>query len=156
MGTHFFEDFQLDMVITSPTRTITETDVVMFSGLSGDYNLIHTDENYAQKTHFGQRVAHGLLGLSIATGLIARTGVMDGSVVALLGINNWKFVNPIFIGDTVFARFKVTEKRVSNSNPDVGIVNRFYELVNQRGEVLQQGEMPVMVLKRSSAAAKNI
>lgn len=145
MGTLYFEDFEVGKVFETPGRTITESDVMLFAGLSGDYNILHTNEEFAKSTRFGQRVAHGMLGVSVITGLMGRTGIFEGSAVALLGINNWKFLKPIFIGDTVYVRFKITDKRLSSSNPEVGIVNRFYELINQQGEIVQQGEMPVMV-----------
>lgn len=148
MSEFYFEDFQIGMIFDSPARTITETDVVIFAGLSGDYNAIHTDEEFCKSTQFGRRVAHGLLGVSIITGLMSRTGVFEGTAIALLGINNWKFLKPIFIGDTVFVRYTITEKRVSNSNPITGIVNRSYELINQKGEVVQKGEMPVLIKRK--------
>jgi acyl dehydratase len=148
LSAFYFEDFEIGMVFDSPARTITETDVVMFAGISGDYNAIHTDEEYGKKTIFGQRVAHGLLGVSIITGLMSRTGTFEGTAIALLGINNWKFLKPVFIGDTVFVRYTITDKRASNSNPSTGIVNRLYELINQDGEVVQKGEMPVMIKRK--------
>ena len=142
------------MSFDSPARTITETDVVTFAGLSGDYNAIHTDVEFAKNTQFGQRVAHGLLGVSVITGLMSREGTFEGTAIALLGINNWKFLKPIFIGDTVFVRYTITEKRVSNSNPGTGIINRAYELINQRGEVVQKGEMPVLMKMKETVINK--
>jgi acyl dehydratase len=145
MNALYFHDFEVGRIYESPARTVTESDVSLFAGISGDYNAIHTDEEFAKKTRFGQRVAHGMLGISIVTGLMGRSGIFEGSALALLGINNWKFEQPLFIGDTIHVRFEVTEKRLSGSNPDVGILNRYFELVNQRGEIVQRGEMPVMV-----------
>jgi acyl dehydratase len=145
MSTMYYEDFEIGMEFESPGRTITETDVVMFSGLSGDFNVLHTDEEFGKKTRFGQRIAHGMLGISVVTGLMSRTGIFEGSAIALLGINNWRFMGPIFIGDTVHVRYQVMEKRLSKTNSKQGILNRYYELVNQRGEIVQKGEMPVMV-----------
>src|SRR5690349_25092217 len=85
----------------------------MFSlaGLTGDYNQIHTDADFASKTQFGQRIAHGLLGLSVATGLIMRTGFLEGTVLAFREINEWKFVKPFFIGDTVSAELTIAETK---------------------------------------------
>jgi len=83
----YFEEFSVGMSIVSPGRTITESDIVAFAGLSGDFNQIHTDAEYSQTTPFGQRVAHGLLGLSIASGLAVRTGVIEGTVLAWREIN---------------------------------------------------------------------
>lgn len=149
MEPFYFEDFELDSTFETPGRTITETDIMMFAGISGDYNALHTDEEFAKKTRFGQRIGHGLLGISIATGLMSRSGIFEGSAVALLGINNWKFLRPIFIGDTIHVRFTITEKRLSKSNNETGILNRYYELINQRNEIVQHGEMPVLIRTRS-------
>lgn len=112
----WFEEFEVGEQIISPGRTITESDIVSFAGLSGDYNQIHTNAELAGKTPFGQRVAHGLLGLSIASGLAMRTGVLEGTVIAFREINNWKFTNPIFIGDTIHAELKYTRDQTDTKN----------------------------------------
>ncbi|MEK4426119.1 MaoC/PaaZ C-terminal domain-containing protein [Solibacillus sp. FSL K6-1523] len=153
MGVLFFEDFEVGSVLETPARTITESDVLAFAGLSGDYNALHTDIETCKNTKFGQRIAHGLLGISIATGLTSRLGIFEGSAVALLGINNWKFLNPIFFGDTIHVRLTITDKRLSKSNPDTGVLSRSYEIVNQRGEVVQKGEMPVMIRTKNSVTS---
>lgn len=145
MSTMYYEDFEIGMKFDSPDRTITENDVMMFAEISGDYHPLHTDEEYGKKTRFGKRVAHGMLGISVATGLMGQTGVFEDSVIAMLGINNWAFLGPIFIGDTLSVRFTITEKRSSKSNSKAGIVNRYFELINQHGEIIQKGDMPVMV-----------
>ena len=90
----WFEEFEAGQQVITPARTITESDIVSFAGLSGDYNQIHTDAEFARTTPFGQRVAHGILGLAIASGLAMRTGVLEGTVIAFREINNWKFTNP--------------------------------------------------------------
>jgi 3-hydroxybutyryl-CoA dehydratase len=107
----YFEEFETGMRITTPGRTITESDIVSFAGLSGDYTSIHTDAVYSATTPFGQRVAHGLLVLSIASGLGARTGVLEGTVMAFREINEWKFVKPVLIGDTVHVVMIVAETK---------------------------------------------
>ena len=86
-----------------------------FSGLSGDYNPIHTDAEFAGKSHFKQRIAHGMLGLSILTGLGSRSGILDGSAIAFLGIEEWKFAGPILFGDTVHVRMTVIDVRPSST-----------------------------------------
>jgi acyl dehydratase len=141
----YFEDFKVGMEFITPGRTISEADVVMFSGISGDYNEIHTNEEFAKQTRFGTRLVHGVFGLSIVTGLMGRTGVFEGTALAMLEIKNWKFVKPIYINDTLYTKFTITETRKSQSNPSVGIVNRYFELINQHQEVVQKGEIPVMV-----------
>src|SRR4030043_2092813 len=94
----WFEEFEVGQQIITPGRTITESDIVSFAGLSGDYNQIHTDLEYAGATPFGQRVAHGLLGLAVASGLANRTGILEGTVIAFREINNWKFTRSAFMG----------------------------------------------------------
>lgn len=143
----WYEDFEIGAVVNTPSRTVTEADVVAFAGLSGDYNPIHTDAEFAKATPFGQRVAHGLLGLAIATGLSSRTGLLDGSVAAFLGMTDWKFLKPILIGDTVRLRWTVTEKRPA-SKPGLGVLKRRMEILNQRDEVVQAGDFAVMIRVR--------
>ena len=144
----WFEDFKVGEERLSPGRTITESDLVNFSGLTGDYSQVHTDEEFCKKTEFGTRIAHGLLGLSIAQGLAWRTNYTQGTGVASLGWDKWRFMRPIMIGDTVRVRWRLTEKRESRSKPGMGIITEFVELVNQRGEVVQDGEHITLLRKR--------
>jgi len=150
LGT-WFDDFEVGARRLSPGRTITEADLVNFSGLTGDFSQVHTDEEFCKKTEFGTRVAHGLLGLSIAQGLSWRTGYTQGTGVASLAWNNWNFRKPIRIGDTVRVRWHVTEKRESRSKPGMGIIVEWVELVNQHGDIVQSGEHVSMIRKRPHA-----
>ena len=109
----FFEEFQIGDATDSVGRTITEADIVNFAGISGDYNLIHTDAEYARGHLFGQRVAHGLLVLSVASGLAVRLGFMEDTIVAFRGLD-WRFTAPVFAGDTVRVRVTVEETRSWN------------------------------------------
>ena len=143
----YLEDFNPGQEFTTPARTVTEADVVAFAGLSGDYNPIHTNAEFAAGTPFKQRIAHGALGLSILTGLGSRTGILDGTVIAFLGIEEWKFSKPIFFGDTVHVRMTVIEVRPS-SKPGSGVLKRRMELVNQRGEMVQSGTFVTLVRAR--------
>jgi acyl dehydratase len=133
----YFEEFQIGDTVESAGRTVTETDIVNFAALSGDYNLIHTDAEYSKQQMFGQRVAHGLLVLSIASGMAVRLGFMEDTVMAFRGLE-WRFTAPVFIGDTV--RLRVT---VESSRPMArlggGLVNFKMEVVNQRDEVVNRG-----------------
>lgn len=144
----WYEDFVEGAERLSPGRTITETDLVAFSGLTGDFSQVHTDEEFCKKTEFGTRIAHGLLGLSIAQGLSWRTNYTQGTGVASLAWNKWTFKRPIFIGDTVRVRWRLVNKRPSGSKPGMGIITEFVELVNQRGEVVQDGEHVTMIRRR--------
>lgn len=152
MEPKFLEDLAVGDTFTGAARTLTEADVVAFAGLSGDFNPIHTDAEFAKTTPYGQRVVYGLLGISILTGLLDRSGLFSGSAIAMLGINEWKFTAPVFIGDTVHFRLKITDVR-RTSKPDRGVVGRFFELVNQDDVVVQQGNIDLMIRSREYAPA---
>ena len=139
------EEFVEGEVALSPGRTITETDVVTFSWVSGDVNPMHTDAEYSAKSALGQRIAHGALGLSVGTGLSAQLGHLIGTAVAALGVDEWRFLAPIFLGDTVHLRTTVVSAR-ETSKPDRGVLKRRMELINQRGQIVQTGVMTTMVL----------
>lgn len=146
------EEFEAGQVDESRARTITETDVVMFSWLSGDVNPMHTDAEHSAKSPIGQRIAHGALGLSIATGLSAGLGYLEGTAVAALGVDEWKFLKPILFNDTIRLRATVVSARPT-SKSDRGVLVRRMELLNQRDEVVQTGLMTTMVLTRAARAA---
>ena len=144
----WFEDIEIGEERLSPGRTITEGDVMNFAGLTGDYSQVHSDEEFCKKTEFGTRIAHGLLGLAIAQGLSWRTNYTQGTGVASLSWDKWTFKRPIKFGDTVRVRWRAVAKRESKSKPGMGIVTEFLELINQRGEVTQDGEHVTMIRKR--------
>jgi acyl dehydratase len=147
---HFFEEFEVGYNVVSPSRTITESDVCAFAGLSGDFNPLHTDAEFARHTPFGERIAHGMLGLSAATGLAARLGFIDGTALAFLGLD-WKFRRPILLGDTIHVVVAVTEKR-ANPRMGGGIVHFDVRVVNQRDEVVQRGIWEILVRSKAGAA----
>ena len=135
-----YADLHVGMSFRSPGRTITDADLVGFSGLTGDYSEIHTSDVYAKKSQFGRRIAQGLLGLTYAHGLMwARTGELRETAVAFLGISDWKFVAPVFVGDTLFVNYRLAELRDSKSNPDQAIATYDVEVVNQDEQVVQRG-----------------
>jgi acyl dehydratase len=144
-GRRHFEDIQVGEEYESPGRTVTEADIVIFAGLSGDYNVLHTDAEFMKSSIFGERIAHGLLGLSIQAGLLTR-GMRPYATIAFLGLR-WKFKGPIKIGDTIRVRAKVAGKK-ETGKPDRGIVTLFRQVLNQRGEVVQEGETDIMVARR--------
>jgi acyl dehydratase len=143
-GVRYWHDFEVGETFESPRRTVTETDIVNFVGLSWDMNALHTDEESARIGPFGRRIAHGALGIAIVTGLLARLGHLQGTALAMLGVDDWRFCHPIFAGDTVHVRVTIDAVRAS-STPGRGIVGRFVELVNQDGAVVQSGRIPVLV-----------
>lgn len=140
----YFEEFEVGMNFISPGRTVTESDIVSFAGLSGDYTQIHTNEEFSKSTPVGQRVAHGLLGLSIASGLAVRTGVLEGTVIAFREIIDWKFVKTLFIGDTVHVSLNVLEKKAL-PRLGGGAVNIELRLLNQSDEVVMKGIWKVLI-----------
>jgi acyl dehydratase len=143
----YFEEFSVGQVVKTLSRTVSEDAIFNFAGLTGDYNQIHTDAEFAKTTQFGQRVAHGLLGLSIATGLIMRTGFLEGTVLAFREIQEWKFVKPIFIGDTIHALLTVSEMKPL-PRIGAGALIALVEVKNQSDEVLQKGTLNLLVLSK--------
>lgn len=145
----YYEDLNEGQTFTSPARTVTETDLMSFAMLSGDWNPIHTDEQFAKSTAYGKRVVHGMFGLSMVTGLLDRTGLFGGSVIAMLGIRDWRFEAPIFVGDTLHFDMEIISKRLT-SKGDRGIVDRKFYLLNQRGEAVQEGHIGMMIRLKQS------
>jgi acyl dehydratase len=141
-----FEDITVGEEYASPGRTVTETDIVIFAGLSGDYNVLHTDAELMKSSLFGERIAHGLLGLSIQHGLLTRG--MPAWAGETLGALRWKFKGPIKIGDTIRARARVLAKR--DVEPGWGAVTVARTVLNQRDEVVQEGETEHRVARRTS------
>ncbi|MBM3180000.1 MAG: dehydratase [Chloroflexi bacterium] len=143
----YFEEFSVGQSVKTAGRTIGEDAIFSFAGLSGDYNQIHTDAVFASKTQFGQRVAHGLLGMSIAVGLIMQTGLLEGTVLAFREINEWKFVKPFFIGDTVHALLSISEIKAL-PRIGAGALIASVEVFNQKDEVCQRGKLNLLVLSK--------
>ncbi|MFJ4029941.1 MaoC/PaaZ C-terminal domain-containing protein [Paenarthrobacter sp. NPDC089989] len=145
----FFDEFEIGQSWTSPARTITEADVVMFAGLSGDFNPLHTDEEYSRTTQFGGRIFHGPGVFAVATGLESRLGIKEGTAIAFLGMT-WNLKGPVRIGDTIRVEQVVAAKKPSGSKPDRGIITFDVSVVNQKDEVCQEGQWIVM-FKREQA-----
>jgi 3-hydroxybutyryl-CoA dehydratase len=143
----WYEEFEVGQKIVTVGRTITESDIVSFAGVSGDFTQIHTDSEFAQNTPFEQRVAHGLLILSIASGLAMRTGVLEGTVIAFREINSWKFSNPVFIGDTIHAELNILETKAI---PRLGGGSITIEIAvkNQRNETTMKGNWTVLIASK--------
>jgi len=148
MKTQFFEDYAIGAARTSTGRTVTEADIVNFAALSWDTNPLHTDREFAAKTIFGERIAHGLLGIVIHSGLSQMLGIMEGTLLAFLGMT-WEFLGPIRIGDTVHVVQRVKEMR-ETSKPDRGLITFEKELVNQRGEIVQKGTTTVLMARKET------
>lgn len=144
----FFEEFVVGDTIVTAGRTVTEADIVHFAGLSGDYTQIHTDAAYAASGMFGQRVAHGLLVLSIASGLAVQTGMVEGTVLAFRELA-WKFSRPVTIGDTIRAEIEIIEtKPVARLGG--GSVDMKVNVRNQHDEIVHRGNW-IMLVKSKDA-----
>lgn len=148
----YFEEYAPGTVYKTVGRTVTEADIGLYSGLSGDHNQLHTNEVWVREnTPFSGRIAHGPLGLGIAMGLGSSLGLSDGTTLAFLEIERWKFKAPIMIGDTISVEVVIAETR-ETSKPDRGVLKRDLRVINQRGEVVQEGRAVTLVKRRPPAA----
>ena len=146
----YFEDVEVGSTFTTLRRTITEADIVNFAGVSGDFNPLHMDAEFAKDSLFGQRVAHGVLVLGVATGLRQGIGLFDGTLMGLLELRTWRFLAPVFIGDTVRVETEIVELRPT-SKPDRGVMTQRVSVLKQGDTLVQQGEL-VALLKRKESA----
>jgi acyl dehydratase len=145
MGLHF-EDFALGQKSTTRSRTITEADIVNFAGLSGDFVELHVSEEYARQGPFGRRIAHGMLVLSISSGLSVQMGQTTDTVIAFYGIDRLRFTKPTFIGDTIHVEKEViaTERKEGAR----GVVTFNTQVLNQNGEPVIVYQDKLMVKAR--------
>jgi acyl dehydratase len=143
----FYEDLNVDDEHQSTGRTITETDVVSFAGLSGDFNNMHIDEEFAKKTVFGSRVAHGLCVLSIASGLWFTMPRL--ATIAFMGLEDWRFSGAVKFGDTIRIIRKLVEKR-EHKRPNMGFLIFEVNVHNQTDEVVQKGKWVILVQRKES------
>jgi len=151
-----YADLHVGMAFRSPGRTITDADLVAFAGLTGDYSELHTSEVYGRNSQFGRRVAHGMLGLAYAHGLMwARTGELRETAIAFLGINEWKFAGPVFVGDTIFVNYRIAELRDSTSKPTQAIAVFDVEVETQDKRIVQRGRKALLLSKVPLAAVES-
>nr|WP_319514509.1 MaoC/PaaZ C-terminal domain-containing protein [uncultured Cohaesibacter sp.] len=147
----FFDDFEIGEKYTSGRRTITETDIVNFAGISGDFNPLHMDEIFANSTVHGGKIAHGALIFAISTGLFNQCGFSDGPTqIANLGLNGLDYKRPVKPGDTIHLEIEVSGKR-ETSKGGRGIVEFHVDVVNQRDEVAVVELWKIMFKTRSGA-----
>jgi acyl dehydratase len=144
----YFEEFAVDKPVVTRARTVSEADIVGFAGISGDYNPLHVDEEYCKATEFGGRIAHGPLSMSMAIGLMSQLNIIDGTALALLGLE-WSFKRPVKIGDTIHAVVTPVEKRRANK-PGRGVVALRFEVKNQREETVQIGTLTLLVATKAA------
>ena len=145
MLSNYYEDLNAGDCWVSRGRTITETDIVMFAAFSGDWYQLHTDREWAAKTPFGQRIAHGLLVLSVSSGLWDLSG---GTVIAFYGMDNVRFTAPTFIGDTIHAELEVLEKK--DKGPNQGLIRIKQTIKNQDGKIVMAAILQLLIKKRTN------
>ncbi len=144
----YFDELNVGDAFTTQGRTVTETDVVMFASMTGDCNSIHVDAEVGAASAFGGRLAHGLLVLSMAHGLMFFTGILnEKNGIAFAGIEDLQFLAPVKIGDTIKACVTIAELRPSRSKPDRGLTSFRFEVLNQRGEVVLSCVKKIMMRK---------
>jgi acyl dehydratase len=139
----YLDEFVVGQTWVSPRRTITNAELTAFAGISGDFNPLHIDEEYAKNTQFGGRIFHGPGVFAIATGLESTLGIKVETAIAFLGMT-WNMVGPVLINDTIHVEETVTEVRPSKSKPDRGIVTFDVKVINQHGNTVQEGQWFVM------------
>jgi acyl dehydratase len=152
MNSLFYEDFDVGQTFDSPGRTVTDADLSLFCMLSGDWHPLHSDEEYAKTTQFGRRVVGGVFGVALLTGAMSRWGIFEQSVIAMLSISEWRFLGPIYVGDTLIVRMTILDKRLTK-NRTTGIIDRGFTISNQRGEVVQEGRSDALIKLRDRAHA---
>ncbi len=145
---HHFEDFAVGATFETVGRTVTETDLVMHSALSGDWTELHTNRHYAEDEYFGERVAHGPFTFVLATGFVYRSGIVERTVLAFLGMNYMDIPAPVRVGDTVSMTMEVTETKELSSRDDSGLVVVDTEVTNQDGERVFAGDMKFLIKRR--------
>ena len=145
----YFEDFEVGMTLVTPSRTITHTDIVNFCCLTGDFNEVHANIEYAKTTPFGDIIAHGPMIYGICGGLQYASGINDGTLLALLGVENWQLLKPVMVGDTIHMAQIIVETRLTSSG-DKGIVKVQRQILNQREERVQEMDTTMLYKCRPS------
>nr|WP_246336730.1 MaoC/PaaZ C-terminal domain-containing protein [Flexivirga oryzae] len=145
----YFEDLEVGQRYVSLARTVTETDLTVFSMMSGDWNPIHSDVEFARRTPSGQRLVHGVFGIALVTGLMDRAGWFADSAVAMLSIDDWRFVKRLLIGDTLHCEMEISSLRLTSSGT-TGVVGRTFRLINQDDDVVQEGRCPALIRLRAA------
>lgn len=147
----YFEDFETSGDLVTRGRTVTEADVTAFAGLTGDFTELHTNEEYAKSTRFGRRIAHGALVFSISMGLATRTNMLDDTLIAFAGVDKLRFIDPVFIGDTIHVVKRVVERKEIGAAQ--GTVEFESRVLNQRGELVLVYRDRLLVRKRPAGSA---
>lgn len=144
-----YEEFRQGQSWVTQARTVTEADVVTFCGVSGDYNPLHSDEEYCRGTPFGTRIAHGPLSMSMAIGLMSQLNLINGTAMALLNLN-WDFRGPVRLGDTIHARVSTDAVRPTKSGN--GVVTLRFKVMNHKNEMVQEGTATLLMKSAQTQA----
>lgn len=144
----FYEDFEIGKQFESKPRKVLQEDIRTFAELTGDLNKLHLDEEYAKKTVFRGRIAHGMLTLSISLGLWYAMDITRSSIIAFIGVNNLSFKAPVYPGDEIHLLSEIISKRESKSRPGAGIVTFQDTMLNSRGEIVMESERTLMLRKK--------
>jgi acyl dehydratase len=142
-----WEDFPVGRQVVTPAVTITETHVVQFAGLTGDWYWLHMNDEAATRGPFGERIAHGPFTFTMAVGLMYQSQAYGDAILAWLGANNMRATAPVRFGDTIHVVATVTESRASKQ-PDRGIVTLKYEVLNQRDEAVMSFDYALLMQSR--------
>ena len=144
----YWDDFEIGQTLVTRARTITSTDIVNFACLSGDFNDVHMNWEYCRSTPFGEPIAHGPLIYAVAAGLQYASGINDGTLLAMLGVDKWRLLAPVKHGDTVHMEMTVLDKQAT-SKPDRGVVRIERRILKQEGTLVQQMETTLMYRRRT-------
>ncbi|MDB6157885.1 MAG: MaoC domain protein dehydratase [Gammaproteobacteria bacterium] len=150
----YFEDFVAGEVLVTRGRTIDVGDLTTFAGLTGDHYPLHTDEEYAKKTRFGTRIAHGPLTFAIAVGLVGTSGFYGNAIVALVEIEHLKALKPVIPGDTLRVHAQVVELQPGD-NPKYGVLHVNYSVRNQREEEVMAFKQVMLARRRSAGSTRD-
>ena len=149
----YFEDFQSASEMSTRGRTVTEADIVMFAGLTGDFVELHTNEEFAKTTKFGRRIAHGALVFSISIGLTTRMNLLDDTILAFAGVDKLRFVAPVFIGDTIHVTKRVVEQQELGAAQ--GSVTFETKVLNQRNELVLVYRDKMLVRRQATSPSES-
>jgi acyl dehydratase len=152
IGDMYFEDYQLNEEFSSQERIISEEDIIEFARLTDDYNPIHLDPQYARNSIYEKRIAHGMLGLSVISGLAFSLGLSEKTTLAFRALE-WKFREPIYIGDSIRAVFKVNKKRII-TNQQGGLIIFKVRALNQSERLIQTGKWSLIIERRKFTPTK--
>ena len=148
----YWEDYEPGLVITTNARTVTETDVLVWSGLVGDFNPAHVDIEHAKTTPFGQRIAHGNIAFNLSVGLTVQSAHSAYRPPGFAGLAGWervRFTAPVFIGDTIRAERTLAE--CTEKDDEIGVLAYDVKVINQRDEVVMLGTERLLVRRRAAA-----